>query len=185
MTASEAADFAGAEHFRELPVGMPQLAALITVGKSPFGYNLKRDGLPAVVVRAYERVGSDGLIAIARLAWSLDRAPRFAGAVALVEWGMGQYAGRAIVPDRDAGLAQEWAAKGAVLRRHWGPKINASWEQDSFDMADFVDWPSAAQAAEESGRATFTVHKTCDDHPRQPLVYEVDMFWGRWAGGGQ
>lgn len=193
-------DYKNAKDKRELPRGMGNLAAFISVGKSFFGYDLERDGLPEVVVRAYERIGSEGLVAIARLAHTLKPFPVLADAAALTEWGIEHYAGSVSLSGEDRGWSKEpiaqalgfasegvwqpeWIGRGHLMRDHvkrtWGAKI-VTIEDAPGDWADWIDWPRVAEKEAEAGKVTFTDHK--QESYGQPPVWEVDMFEGTWPG---
>lgn len=195
-------DFTQAASKYALPRGMGNLAARITVGKSFFGYDLKQDGLPEVVVRAYARIGSDGVVAIARLAHEVGQ-PVLAEATALTEWGIEHYAGHVALSEADIrpvdptveqllGLASagtwqpEWVARGQLLRalseRTWGAKIRTI-EGAPEDWPDWIDWPRMADKEAQAGKITFVEHE--QKMTGSPTVYEVDMFEGRWEGAGK
>lgn len=194
-------DYTQAEGKGALPRGMGNLAAFITTGKSYFGYDLGRDGLPEVVVRAYARTGSEGLVAIVRLAHTITPFPVLADAAALTEWGIEHYAGQAVVSEADREWAQspighvlgfgsegvwqpEWIARGRLMRAHvedtWGAKI-ATIEDAPDNWADWIDWPRVAEKEAENGKVTFVQHEL--KVYGEPTKYEVDMFVGTWEGG--
>lgn len=172
-------DYTEAADKYALPRGMGNLAAFITIGKSFFGYDLKRDGLPEVVVRAHERIGVEGVVAIVRLAHTLKPFPVLDDAAALTEWGIEHYVGQQIALKGD-GLQPEWDARGMLMRRHvmqtWGKEV-AKIKGAPEDWADLIDWPQAAANAEATGDAMFT--ESGPDHTNQ---IEVDMFGGSWPG---
>jgi hypothetical protein len=164
----------------ELPAGVGNLAALITVGKSFFGYDLERDGIPDVVVRLYERHGSEGVRAVRLLASTLDPTPKFAEAAALAEWGITHYAGRCVMSKKDAGLSGVWAAKASLVKYHYGSALNEAGNNVDlgFMWSEAVEWIDAAEAAEKSGSLTFVSREDEDSGP--DALIEVDMFTGRW-----
>lgn len=169
-------DFRKAERWQELPKGMPEMAALITRGSSFIGYKPQRDGIPEVVVRAYARVGPEGLTAIGRLAYGMTPTPKLEAAAALCEWGIEHYVGHRKAMKGD-GLQPEGDARGQLLRMHvmntWGKEIPATGAPA--DWADWVDWPQAAANNEAEGKVTFTEHQNKDTGET-----EVDMFAGEW-----
>lgn len=175
-------DFAQATDWRALPKGMPAMAALVATGNSYVTYKPQRDGLPEVVVRAYARVGPEGLAAIAHLAYSMKPTPTLEDAAALCEWGIEHYVGREIARKDDDWPQAEWAARGRLVRaytmRTWGKEI-AKIEGAPEDWADRLDWVLSAELDELGGRFTFAEHK--DQDSGQTEVY---MFDGRWAPYG-
>ena len=182
-------DYTKAADKYALPQGMAVLAALITTGKSPFGYDLKRDGLPEVVIRAHERLGVEGLVGIARLVFDLQPAPRREAAAAFTEWSIEHYAGKATKTRRDSGLFLAYAAMGDLMERHYGSALREGTKdmQLGFDWVSIIEWPYAAQKAEEAGTLTFTSRETqgYDNDGKDVVVYEVHMFTGRWEGAQQ
>lgn len=172
-------NFTKAADKRALPVGMGAMAALITRGTSVFGYDLKRDGLPEVVVRAYARIGPEGLIAIDRLALSMEPTPTLETARALCEWGIEHYVGHRKAMKGD-GFQPEWDARGQLMRLHvmntWGKQIEGIKDAPT-DWADWIDWPQAAANNEAEGKVTFTEWQS-----KLTGEFQVDMFEGQWKG---
>lgn len=170
-------DFATVNDKAKLPTGMAHMAALITRGSSPFGYDVKRDGLPEVVVRAYARIGPEGLRAIGRLAYQTEPIPTFSHAAALAEWGIEHYAGHR-KGMKSTGLDPEHVACGQLFKDHvtakWGDKI-ASAESIPVDWQEWIDWERAAFTNAADGKVTF-VHWE-DKHSGE---FQVDMFEGKW-----
>lgn len=192
-------DYTQAADKYALPRGMGNMAALITVGKSFFGYDLKRDGLPEVVVRAYARIGPEGLVAIARLAHDVGH-PRFEQAEALCEWGIEHYQGHVAVSGEDRAWSKEpfaqalgfasegvwqpeWIARGHLMRsyveRTWGRQI-AGIKGAPADWADWIDWTRTAEKEAEAGKVTFVQYE--QQTHQDPPIWEVDMFEGKWEG---
>lgn len=172
--------FAQAEHWRDLPKGMAEMAALITRGTSIIGYKPQRDGIPEVVIHAYTWASPQCLVAIARLALSITPAPTFEAAQSLCEWGIEHYVGHRKAMEGD-GWQPEWEARAQLLRTHvmgtWGKQV-AAIEDTPEDWADWVDWTRAAADNEAAGKVTFV--------ERQDSLtgdYEVDMFKGTWKAG--
>lgn len=174
-------DFNDVSDWRELPKGMPAMAALVATGNSYVTYKPQRDGLPEVVVRAWARVGPEGMAAIAHLAYNMKPTPRLEQAAALCEWGIEHYVGREIALKSDWPNAT-WEARGRLVRdytmRTWGKEI-AAIEGAPEDWADRLDWVLSAELDEGKGQFTFVEHE--DKELGQTEVY---MFEGRWEPYG-
>lgn len=172
-------EFEQAESWRELPKGMPEMAALITRGSSFITYKPQRDGIPEVVVRAYARVGPEGLTAIGRLAYGMTPTPKLEEAQALCEWGIEHYTGSRTAA-KDDGWQPEWEARAQLMRAHvmrtWGRQVAALKEVPK-DWADWVDWVRAAADNAAVGKVTFVQFQD-----KVTGEYQVDMFEGEWKG---
>lgn len=156
----------------ELPAGVGGLAGLITTGTSIFGWEPDRDGIPEVVTRAHERIGSEGCVAIVRLARSLDPVPKFAAAERLAEWGITHYRDRQVC---SGGLQPEWQARAELMQRHYAEGVAQSTRELGWGVpwADCIDWLTAAEKAVGTGAVIFTEHIT----KRQGIAEaEVDLF---------
>lgn len=155
-----------------LPGVVKRLAALITTGTSVFGWDADRDGVPEVVTRAYERIGTAGCEAIWRRALAMNPGPRFADAARLVVWGMECYWGQVVRSDV---ADPQWSAQAELMRQVYAEKIaqRTAVVESRVPWVECIDWMDVAQRAEESGAAVFTVHTRRE---ADTCTTEVDLF---------